>query len=128
MKQSVQMWNNRKLSVLEGEPVAEFRHAFPYTFLLCAESDNLFSIVCVQCGLRVCYGHSPEKALQKCQDLFTQYNNHGLLHDYLRYTSSAYRAYLAYVWARAGMWAHSPAKILSQPRFPLFNHHHLEDV
>lgn len=128
VKQSVQMWDNKKLTVLEGEPIRIGAAQPPYNFICVNESPGLFSIVCVQCGLRVCYGDTPYKALKKCQDIFTQYNKHGQLQDYLRETVAAYHAYLAYVWARAGMSAHSPAQILSIPRFPLFNHHHLEDV
>lgn len=128
MKQSVQMFDIRKLSVLEGEEFYLYNAPPDFSFIICNESPGLFSVVCVQCGWRVCYGDMPEMALQKCQDIFTQYNKDNKLLDYLRYTAEAYRAYLAYIWARAAMWAHSPANILSQPRFPLFNHHNMENV
>lgn len=128
MMQSVQMWDNRKLCVLKGEEFYLYNAPPDFTFIICAESPDLFSVVCVQCGLRVCYGDTPEKALQKCQDIFAQYNKNHKLLDYLRYTAAAYQAYLAYVWARAGMYAHSPTQLLTQPRFPLFNHHNIEDL
>jgi hypothetical protein len=128
MMQSIQMWDNRKLCVLEGEPVSGFPNTFGYTFLCCAESEHLFSIVSIECGLRVCYGTTQSEAIEKCVDIFNTHNKHSHLQNYLRYTAEAYRAYLTYVWARAGMWAHSPTGILLQPHFTLFNHHHLEDV
>lgn len=128
MMQSVQMWDNRKLTVLEGEPIGLGAAQPPYNFIYVEESPGLFSIVCVQCGLRVNYGSTRSEAIEKCVEIFNTHNKNAQLHVYMRYTAEAYRAYLAYVWARAGMYAHSPSSILSQPRFPLFNHHHLEDV
>lgn len=127
-KQSVQMWDNRKLCVLEGEEIYLYNAPPDFTFIICAESPGLFSVVCVPCGLRVCYGCDPVTAIKKANDIFTQYAKDGKLSDYMYYTAQAYRAYLAYVQARAGMYAHSPVQILSQPRFPLFNHHRLEDI
>lgn len=128
MKQSVQMWDNKRLTVLEGEPVYGFPGIDNYTFLCCPESKGLFSIVCVECGLRVCYGCEPVTAIRNAHELFSLHNKHGQLRDYMRYTTAAYHAYLAYVWARAGMWEHSPSNLLSQPRFPLFNHHNMENI
>lgn len=128
MKKSVQMWDNRKLSVLEGEPVSGFPNTTGYTFLCCGESDDLFSVVCVECGLRVCYGGDPVTAIKKANDILTQYAKDSRLKNYLLHTTAAYHAYLAYVWARAGMYAHSPSGITTQPRFPLFKCHHMEDV
>lgn len=128
MKQSVQMWDNRKLCVLAGEPCYVSIAPEGFTFIICQEHPDLFSAISVECGLRVCYGDTRNQAYSKLLNIFTQYNKNDNLADYLHYTTEAYRAYLAYVWARAGMWAHTPSQLLTQPRFPLFNHHHLEDV
>lgn len=127
MKQSVQMWDNHKLSVLEGEPIDLGAAQPPYNFIVVQEKPDLFSTVMVQCGLHVCYGTTRSEAIEKCVEIFNKHNKHAQLNDYLRYTVAAYRAYLAYVWARAGMWEHNPPYLLSQPCFPLFNHHHMED-
>jgi hypothetical protein len=128
MKQSVQMWDNRHLTILEGIPVTIPSAPAGYTFLFCQENETTCSIVCVECGLRVSLGKSKREVSRKAYRLFLNANHHMKLADYMFYTVAAYNAYKAYIVARAGMWETCPSSLLSQPRFPLFNHHHLEDV
>jgi len=128
MMQSVQMWDNKELTVLSGEPVHIPSAPGFFKFLCCQEPNLSFSIVCVDCGLRVCIGPSKSAASEKAFNVFNQAIKHPGIIEYLYYTRQAYLAYLAYVWARAGMYAHSPTQLLTQPRFPLFNHHNIEDL
>ena len=128
MMQSVQMWNNKELEVLCGEPVhiPSAPHFFHY--LCCNEPDLSFSIVCVECGLRVCRGPSKSAVSKKAFNVFNQAIKHPGIVPYPYYTHRTYLAYLSYVWARARMYEHSPSKLLSQPKFPLFNLHTHEVV
>jgi len=128
MRQSVQMWNTRELEVLSGEPVYIPSAPGWFDFLFCQETDNTYSIVCVECGLRVCRGPSKSAVSKKAFNVFNQAIKHPRIVWYLCYTHRAYLAYLSYVWARACMYEYSPSKLLSQPKFPLFNLHHPEDV
>ena len=128
MTESVQMWNTRELEVLSGEPVYIPSAPARFQFLFCQETDNTYSIVCVECGLRVCRGPSKNAVSKKAFNVFNQAIKQPGIVQYLYYTHHTYLAYLSYVWARAGMYEYSPSKLLSQPKFPLFNLHTHEDV
>lgn len=128
MMQSVQMWDYKHLTILEGVPVRIPSAPNGYTFLFCLEEEPTCSIVCVECGLRVSLGRSKKEVSRKAYRLFKNARLHMNLEAYLDYTVKAYNAYLAYIHARAGMFTTCGNSILSQPRFPLFNHHHLEDI
>lgn len=125
---SVQMWNNRKPTYLEGNFCYISNAPAGFSFIMCQEESDVFSVVCVECGLRVCSMETKLKAENKCHLIFQLHNKNNNLAAYMQYTAEAYHAYLAYIWARAGMYAHTPSQLLSVPRFPLFNHHRMEDV
>ena len=128
MMQSVQMWDNKHLTIMEGIPVKIPSAPDGYTFIFCDEAVNKCSIVCVECGLRVALGHTKKEVSRKAYRIFLNAHRHIKINDYLAYTVQAYTAYKAYIVARAGMWNTCPSSLLAQPRFPIFNHHHLEDV
>lgn len=128
MMQSVQMWDMKHHTILEGTPCKVISAPDGYTFLFCQESDMSVSIVCVECGLRVAMGHSKKEVSRKAYRLFRYACCHLRITDYLNYTCAAYNAYLAYIAARKGMQEACPNLILLQPITPMFSPSLLQDT